>query len=140
MSNDDRNPQPQLQNQELAFFYEILTRIESPLAPYQKTLGSRELNNITRTKVSISYDPMSPTPLGNNEIRYAAGKKYKTYKLLKFLRDAFAHNYIRIDNHKIIYINSTYRGKLKMVAQIAFSNLKELVETIWGMHNLPQKN
>lgn len=145
MKVDSRNPKPVLNQQKLNFFYSILTLWESDAVKTVKKFNSAEIKRfLARTdyhnvKILQFYTKINAKPDGSKYRLYINDTKHNLgLSLLYHLRNAFAHNNIEvIDTRKeMIRIELIWKGSLKIRTTIPFSILKELIETIWGLHNL----
>jgi|GEM_PF-3084946 hypothetical protein len=148
MKPDNRNPQPILREDKLAFFYAILTLWESGEDnKVVKNFGSREIKRFLEKRDSNGSQILFfKTDINKKcfnckyEIYVKDSKRNYGMSLLYHLRNAFAHNDIQLDNEKrIIRIHHTWKNSVRLKTTIPFKVLKELVETIRGQHNLTEE-
>lgn len=149
MEAGNKSPIPVLSGAKLEFFYSILTLWESG----EKNKVVKNFSSAEITRFLSQTDSRGITILhfttDKNKRRHDC--KYELYllnskrnigmSLLYHLRNAFAHNDIQLcNNGNDIFINHTWGETLKLKTTISFKVLKELIETIRGLHNLtPQE-
>lgn len=148
MKVDNRNSKPELEDEKLAFFYSILTLWESGeenkvVKNFKSSEIKRFLDRRTNNGNKILFFTCDPNRIKKNEdavytLYVKDTKRNRGLSLLYHLRNAFAHNYINwIESDGMIIIDYKWQDDLKLKTKIPFSILKNLIETIWGKHNLP---
>lgn len=145
MKVDTRSPVPTLTGAKLEFFYGILTLWESPeqnkvIKDFKSSEIKRFLGQLDRKGNLVLFlktDINTNCPNCKYELYVNNTKNNTGLSLLYHLRNAFAHNKIQIlENGNMVCIENYWKGKLKLKTRLPFSVLKELIETIRGMHNL----
>lgn len=149
MKIDTRNYQPVLTGAKLEFFYSILTLWESAVSnkvvkQFTSAEIKRFLGKVDSHGNRILYfntDINKRCPNCKYELYLKDTKRNLGLSLLYHLRNAFAHNNIELaGNGNIIKIQHNYKNTLTIKTTISFKILKELVETLRGLHNLtPQQ-
>lgn len=138
---DRRNPVPVLTGSKLKFFYEILTLWESGVQnkvvnnfkskKVKRFLARTDSNGIRILSFKLKLNEQHSNC--KYEISISDVKHNYGLSLLYHLRNAFAHNNIRLNDKGEICIDHKWQGSWRIKARVSSEVLKEFIDILTGI-------